>query len=168
MSFPTAPQVNLLVCSPHYSFNAERQVGIEAVIRLGMIPKSTTPETDALTTRPSELLYFHLDHFTVEKLHWLCKKAVNVIRHDQRQVPYSTKVILTVKQRWAFRNLMRKAQLVQLTQLRNLQCALTYYFWPLRNLRCALKKPDDACALLRCELKNNIIDCTLLRCVLNK
>ena len=62
--FPTAQQVNLPACSPHCPFNAERQVGklsilafkVNGLTRLGIKPKSTTPEADALTTRPSELL----------------------------------------------------------------------------------------------------------------
>ena len=64
--FPTAQQVNLPACSPHCPFNAERQAGklwtaifnVIGLTRLGIKPKSTAPEADALRTRPSELLEF--------------------------------------------------------------------------------------------------------------
>ena len=56
-------------------------------------------------------------------------------------------------QRWAFRNLKRKAQVTQLLQLRKLRSALANYFWLLRSLRCASIKMNASCALLRCEMK---------------
>ena len=61
MPFPMA-QVNLPACSQR-PFNAERQAGeavnsnfkVIGLIRLGIKTQSTALETDALTTRPSEL-----------------------------------------------------------------------------------------------------------------
>ena len=66
MPFLTAQQVNLPACSSHCPFNAERQARklvntnfkVIGLTRLGIKPKSTAPEVDALTTRPSELLKF--------------------------------------------------------------------------------------------------------------
>ena len=55
--FPKAQQVNLPACSSHCPFNAERQTGKQAVntnfkvtglTRLGIKPKFTAPEADAL------------------------------------------------------------------------------------------------------------------------
>ena len=62
MPFLTAQQVNSPACSPHSPCNAERETGKAAntnfnvigLIRLGIKLKSTAPEADALTTRPSE------------------------------------------------------------------------------------------------------------------
>ena len=71
-------------------------------------------------------------------------------------------------QRWAFRNLKRKALVAQLPHLRKLRSALTNYFQPLRKLRCASRKVNPSCALLRCELKKYIIVCALLRCELKR
>ena len=63
MPFPTASQVNLPACSSHCPFDAERQAGsceylfeVIGLTRLGIKPKSTTAEADALGTRPPELL----------------------------------------------------------------------------------------------------------------
>ena len=63
MPFPTAPQVNLPACSSDCPFDAERQAGsceylfqVIGLTRLGIKPKSTTAEADALGTRPPELL----------------------------------------------------------------------------------------------------------------
>ena len=62
--FPTVQQVNLPTCSPHYSFNAERQAKkvvnsnfkVIGLTQLGIKPKSISSEADPLTTRPSEIL----------------------------------------------------------------------------------------------------------------
>ena len=57
MPFPTAPQVNLPACSSHCPFDAERQARsceylfeVIGLIQLGIKPKSTTAEADALGT----------------------------------------------------------------------------------------------------------------------
>ena len=55
MPLPTAQQVNLPACSPHCPFNAERQVKVIGLTRLGIKPESTAQETDALYHSPSEL-----------------------------------------------------------------------------------------------------------------
>ena len=64
MPFPTAQHVNLPACSPHCPADDERQsratvntnFKVIGLTRLGIKPQSTASETDALTTRPSELL----------------------------------------------------------------------------------------------------------------
>ena len=61
VSFPKAQLVNLPACSPHNPFDTKRQAAnasfkVIGLTRLGMKPKSTAPEADALTTRQSELL----------------------------------------------------------------------------------------------------------------
>ena len=51
--FPTAQQTNLPVCSPHRSFNAERQAGkLWIPTTKSLVWLSTAPETDVLTIRP--------------------------------------------------------------------------------------------------------------------
>ena len=63
MPFPTAPQVNVPACSSHCPFDAERQAESSEYLfevidltRIGIKPKFTTAEADALGTRPPELL----------------------------------------------------------------------------------------------------------------
>ena len=67
--FPTAQQVSLPPCSSHSPFIAERQAGKLWIPMLkslvwpdseSNLPKSTASKADALTTRPSELLFLNL------------------------------------------------------------------------------------------------------------
>ena len=66
MPFPTAQQANLQICPPHYPFNAERQAGkLEYQFsshwfdRTQKRTRSTAPDADVLSTRPSELLKYN-------------------------------------------------------------------------------------------------------------
>ena len=80
-----APQVNLPACSPHCPFNAERQAGeavnsnfkVIGLTRLGIKTQSTALEADALTTRPSELLFGTCYNFTINVVQWRYETIAN-------------------------------------------------------------------------------------------
>ena len=85
----------------------------------------------------SSFAHFPIEHVALAGHH--CKIRNNAIRSKTVTELFFSLIYNANGQRWAKRNLKRKAQLPQPPQLRKLRCALIFYFESLRKLRCGIK-----------------------------